>query len=118
MSTPPTAPPAANTRSGSNLALALAEAQAADVVALPLEATTTTAAPVDIADTHPEATTTTGPPGENMVAAATRVGNRSTCSTRACERPGAIPGTWMMSGIRVACSKLVCFAHSALSPSA
>ena len=64
MSTPPTAPPAANTRSGSNLALALTEVQAAEVVTPPLEVTTTTAAPGDIADTHPEATTTTGPPGE------------------------------------------------------
>ena len=34
------------------------------MVAPPLETTTTTAAPGDIADTHPEATRTTGPPGE------------------------------------------------------
>ena len=64
MSTTPTAPPAADTTSGSNLALALAEAQAADVVLPPLEATTTMAAPGNIAETHPEATRTTGTPGE------------------------------------------------------
>lgn len=59
-----------------------------------------------------------GPLGEFIVAAATSVGKRSTSSTSACEMPGASPGTEIMKGMCVACSKLVCLANSALSPNA
>ena len=62
--------------------------------------------------------TTVAPPATCIVAASISVGNRSTCSTSADVRPGARPGTAIINGIRVACSKFVCFAHSSLSPSA